>query len=128
MGSPPLRFRESAPPADLVASPPAAAPPLPHLTQAESSVGQANTAAAHALSSDRPADASGPESKADAQKSTPVSILPDTIRPQVQAEDFLPYFLIPDSAKTDNQPSRPPQPPSPGTLPPSTATYTQTPK
>jgi hypothetical protein len=52
----------------------------------------------------------------------PISILPDTVRPQLQAEDFLPFFVIPDSAK-----SAPavPVPSEPGKLPPSNASYTE---
>ena len=140
LGSPPLRYREAAPPHDLAASPPAAAPPLPHLTAVESAVGQANSNAAHGVASNAPADAAVDTPKTETSttpKSTPVSILPDTIRPQVQAEDFLPYFLIPDTPRNDASAARPPVPPSspvppdsarPDTLPPSTATYTQTPR
>jgi hypothetical protein len=61
----------------------------------------------------------------DTAKPAPVPILQDTVRPQVQAEDFLPFFLIPGAAKTVG--SAPPAP-QPGQLPPSSATYTETPK
>jgi hypothetical protein len=55
-----------------------------------------------------------------------VTIIPDTVRPQVQAEDFLPFFLIPGTtSKPDGQV---PAAPQPGQMPPSTATYTQTPR
>jgi hypothetical protein len=54
-----------------------------------------------------------------------IKILPDTVRPRVQAEDFLPYFVVPDAVKST---STPPVPAEPGQLPPSSATYIQTPK
>ncbi len=47
-----------------------------------------------------------------AEKTAPLSILPDENRPQVKPEDFLPYFQIPNAAP----------------LPKSTATYTETTK
>jgi hypothetical protein len=58
-------------------------------------------------------------------KPAAVPILQDTVRPQVQAEDFLPFFLIPGAPKTVG--SAPPAL-QPGQLPPSSATYTETPK
>ena len=42
-------------------------------------------------------------------KPAPAAILPDDTRPVIRAEDFLPYFQVP------------------GALPPSSATYTQSP-
>ena len=48
-------------------------------------------------------------------KPIPPAILPDDTRPRVRAEDFLPYFRIPGV-------------PVPAQLPPSSATYTQTPR
>ena len=47
-----------------------------------------------------------------AEKTAPLSILPDENRPQVKPEDFLPYFQSPNAAP----------------LPKSTATYTETTK
>jgi hypothetical protein len=128
IGAPPLRFQEVAPPPDLSAKPPAAAPPQPHLTPAESSVNMANSAASNSVPAQKPpedhAQEATPES-AQPPKPEPVTILQDTVKPQVQAEDFLPFFLIPGAAKPDGAV---PAAPEPGRLPPSTATYTQTPK
>ncbi len=129
LGAPPLRFREGADARDYASSPPAAAPPSPHLTRTESSVAQANQSAAHASLAS--AEAAAKDAKADDPsnpKTTPVSILPDTVRPQVQAEDFLPFFLVPEAAPGAGTPPVPRDPSKPAPLPPSTATYTQTPK
>jgi hypothetical protein len=128
LGAPPLRFTDAAPPPDVSARPPSAAPPQPHLTPAESSVGLANSAAATLVSGRQTTETRPPESNAatpDTAKPAPVPILQDTVRPQVQAEDFLPFFLIPGAAKTVG--SAPPAL-QPGQQPPSTATYTETPK
>lgn len=128
LGAPPLRFQDATPPPDLASRPAAAAPPQPHLTPAESSVGLANSAAA-SLASARPkieARASDPHEPAqETPRTDAVPILPDTVRTQVQAEDFLPFFLIPGPAKTVGTA---PSAPEPGTLPPSSATYTETPR
>jgi hypothetical protein len=127
VGPPPLRFQDVSPPPDLSAKPPAAAPPQPHLTQAESTVKMANSAASNSVPAPKQPDANAKDATpevTEAPKVEPVTILPDTVRPQVQAEDFLPYFLIP-GAKSDGQV---PASPQPGQLPPSSATYTQTPR
>jgi hypothetical protein len=128
LGAPPLRFQDAAPPPDVSARPPASAPPQPHLTPAETSVGLANSAAASSASARRTTETHADDSNGsayDPAKPAPVPILQDTVRPQVQAEDFLPFFLIPGSAKTVGSP---PAAPQPGQLPPSSATYTETPK
>lgn len=127
VGPPPLRFQDVSPPPELSAKPPAAAPPQPHLTQAESTVKMANSAASNSIPAPKQPDANAKDATAEGTeppKVEPVTILPDTVRPQVQAEDFLPYFLIP-GAKSDGQV---PAAPQPGQLPPSSATYTQTPR
>lgn len=51
-------------------------------------------------------------------KPGPSAILPDDTRTQIRAEDFLPFFQAPGARPAA----------APGTLPPSSATYTQTPK
>ena len=128
VGPPPLRFQDVSPPPDLSAKPAAAAPPQPHLTQAESTVKMANSAASSVVPAAKPPEANAKEAtseSAETPKDPPVTILPDTVRPQVQAEDFLPFFLIPgNTAKSDGQV---PAAPRPGQLPPSSATYIQTP-
>lgn len=128
LGAPPLRFQDPAPPHDVAARPAAAAPPQPHLTPAEASVGMANSAAAnlasaHPTTESRATDENAPQPEA--PKPAPVPILPDTVRPQVQAEDFLPFFLIPGPAKSVGSA---PSATEPGKLPPSSATYTESPR
>jgi hypothetical protein len=123
LGCTPLRFQEATVTPQVAERPAAAAPPLPHLTQAESSVSQANAAALQPAPPRPPADspiAAPVDNDAQPASNAPISILPDTVRPQLQAEDFLPFFVIPDSAK-----SAVPGPSEPGKLPPSTATYTE---
>ena len=142
-GAPPLRFQEVAPPPDLVTQPAAAAPPTPALTPTEASVAQANAAAARSATiteSPEPV-APAPESVEPAPiKATPATppakipaaILPDNARPSVRPEDFLPYFQIPGSAQNPADVTLlvpvPRSAPAPAPLPPSSATYTQSPK
>jgi hypothetical protein len=124
LGCTPLRFREATTAPEVAERPAAAAPPQPHLTQAETSVSQANAAAVQPAPPKPPAEAPASTStdSNDAPPATnaPISILPDTVRPQLQPEDFLPFFVIPDAAK-----HAVPVPSEPGTLAPSTATYTE---
>jgi hypothetical protein len=122
-GAPPLCFREAEPPPQMAAKPPGGAPPEPHASSDWASAGKAAPASAK-TPTDRPGhDETNTESDG-SQPSTnaPISILPDTVRPQLQAEDFLPFFVIPDAAK-----SAPavPVPSEPGKLPPSNASYTE---
>jgi hypothetical protein len=129
VGAPPLRFQDNSPPPDLSAKPPSAAPPQPHLTQAESSVKMANSAASTSVPAPKPPETNARDAtpgSTEPAKAEPVTILPDTVRPQVQAEDFLPFFLIPGT--TSKSEGQVPAAPQPGQLPPSTATYTQTPR
>lgn len=122
-GAVPLRFREPEPQPQMAAKPPGGAPPEPHLSMDGAVAGKVAAASAK-TPTNKPghdetineADGSQPTTNA------PISILPDTVRPQLQAEDFLPYFVIPDSAK-----SAPavPVPSEPGLLPPSAASYTE---
>ena len=140
LGAPPLRFQEPTPPPDLVMRPPAAAPPTPALTPTESSVALANVAAARSTTiapepppaapsvSDEPATKDTPPAPA----KTPPPILRDDARPTIRPEDFLPYFQIPGSAQNPADVTllvpAPPNPPAPAPLPPSSATYRQTPR
>jgi len=119
----PLRFREATVTPEVTELPAAAAPPQPHLTQAESSVSQANAAAVQPVAPKAPSDspnAATADNDAQPASNAPISILPDTVRPQLQAEDFLPFFVIPESAKPAV-----PVPSEPGKLPPSSATYSE---
>jgi len=57
----------------------------------------------------------------------PPAILPDDVGRKIRPEDLLPFFQFPGSgAGADGgNAAGPPAPPSPGTLPPSSATYKQ---
>lgn len=143
-GAPPLRFATVPPPPDLVTRPPAAAPPTPALSPTEASIAQANAAAARsAVLAETKGDKSPGGNSAESNPSAPAgtdtpparvppAILPDTIKPTVRPEDFLPFFQIPGSAQSTADVTvvvpAPKAPPAPGALPPSSATYTQTPK
>lgn len=120
LGSPSLRFQEELPPPDLATRPPASAPPVPALTPAENSVATANAAAAHLTGAPAPVAAPKASPVPVPVEKTPAPILPDSTRPVVHPEDFLPYFQIPGSSA--------PAAPQPGQLPPSSASYTQTPQ
>lgn len=141
VGAPPLRFQQAAPPPDLVARPAAAAPPVPPLSPTESSVALANIAAARSTSASARMHDEAPVTDLKPEptrvptpsKPAPRAILPDDTRSQVRPEDFLPYFQIPGSAKSAGDvnvimPANAFTAPSSTTLPPSSATYTQSPK
>lgn len=140
LGSPGLRVEEAPlPPPDLVTRPAAAAPPVPAQTAEESSVAAANVDAARSAAV--PPDAPSAEPK---QTTTPVAaseppvtkapppILPDSTRPVVRPEDFLPYFQIPGTARHSSDATilvpAAPGAPAPAAIPPSSATYTQSPR
>lgn len=148
-GAPPLRFEEPTPPPDLMMRPPAAAPPMPALTPTESSVALANAAAAQStpvapetppapppppVASTPAAPPSPPKTPepAPAPVKSPPPILRDELSPAVRPEDFLPYFQIPGAAQQPNDVTllvpAPQSAPAPAPLPPSSATYSQTPK
>lgn len=135
LGATSLRVEEVLPPPDLVTRPAAAAPPVPALTPTESSVAVANADAARSAavtpedSTPAPAKAVPPPAP---PRKMPPPILPDDVRPVVHPEDFLPYFQIPGSAKQANDVTLltpgVPSAPTPAPIPPSSATYTQTPR
>lgn len=140
VGAPALRFEKANPPPDLSVRPAAGAPPIPALTPTEASVAQANAAAARSTTSTAsPAESVATAAKADsktppaATKPSPAPILPDDTRPAVRPEDFLPYFQIPGANKQPSEvnltmPASALTAPAAAPLPPSSATYTQTPK
>lgn len=145
LGSPPLRFEEPAPPPDLVTRPPASAPPQPALDQPSA------VSDAPALATDTSSPVTVPASLAAAASQpvdpiaepldepdttlpddseparTPAPILRDDIRPQTRPEDFLPFFRIPAPGGDATVIVPTPRTPSGTPLPPSSATYTQTP-
>lgn len=137
LGARPLRFQRATPPPDLVTHPAAGAPPVPALTLTESTVAQANAAAAQSTGGtarpEKPAAENAPKPTPPPAKPTPPSILPDDTRPIIRPEDFLPFFQIPGTAKTPGDvhvvvPASSFSAPTAAPLPPSSATYTQTPK
>jgi hypothetical protein len=137
IGAPSLRFQALPPPPDLVMKPPAAAPPVPAASPTEVAVAQNNSSAVQPASlaarvqDEAPITAVKPK-EASPRVKPPPSILPDDTRLQIRPEDFLPFFQIPGGAKSPGEVNvavpAPPAAPAPGTLPPSTATYTQTPR
>lgn len=153
VGAPPLRFAVESPPPDLVTRPPASGTPpeatdpaemesaLPPLSLPVSSVPLATESAdvqPSTVAVENPAAraASGENRSATPSATAPVErgpapILPDDLRPAVRPEDFLPFFQLPG---TSGGPANAtvivpvvPQAPAPATLPPSSATYRQTP-
>lgn len=149
IGSPPLRFEEPAPPPDLVTRPPAAAPPQPTAgaNASDSAPLAPDTAALAATSPDAPAAAAiagtspidnvlvEPDDPAldtidDVPEPvrTPPPILRDDLRPQTRPEDFLPYFQIPAPGTDATVIVPAPRTPTGTPLPPSSATYTQSPR
>lgn len=141
IGAPSLRFEEAAPPPDLVTHPAAAAPPHPALAdepnlnppapavQAAPAPHPASAPVRASTDSAQPTTSSNETSDTPAPAPTPRPILPDEIRPQARPEDFLPFFQIPSAQPGVNVVVPVPRAPAaPGPLPPSSATYTQTPR
>lgn len=136
VGAPALRFQRPTPPPDLVTHPVAAAPPIPKLTPTEVAVAQSNAEAAATMADPGepppPATENKPAAPSPEPKRVVRPIIPDDMRAPVRAEDFLPYFQIPGAARRPgevnvimpatitNAPATP--------LPPSSATYTQSPR
>ena len=138
LGSPPLRFEEPAPPPDLVTRPPASAPPEPAETETPAAETSDEVVAAPTSTAPLPSapvaaevveEVSETPEETAAPVRTPQPILADDVRPQARPEDFLPYFQIP--APNNNADVIVPIPRTPGSsstpLPPSSATYIQTP-
>lgn len=135
IGAPALRFAEAVPPPDLTTRPGAAAPPHPASTPAEEAVATENIAAAQSIAEAAREAAATPVTEALAPVKetpppvkTPPAILPDDARPPVRAEDFLPFFQVPGSARRpeDIMLIAPvPMAPAAAPLPPSSATYIQ---
>jgi hypothetical protein len=136
LGAPPLRWQPPVAPPKAVARPAMPAPPTPvpnvAIPESEPSLpALAPPVAATPPQEDTVAESRTLEATAPA-KPPPPAILPDDARPPVRAEDFLPYFqppgfihpagnlnvIVPGAFTA----------PAPGPLPPSSATYTQTPQ
>ncbi len=146
LGAPPLRFEEPLPPPDLTTHPPATAPPYPTSEDHPSSppenkpdvvstlpAATAENNTPHVvLSSTHPlgVERDPVVDPVAVPTRTPPPILPDDTRPPVRPEDFLPYFQIPATLPGDPDVIVPvPRTvPTAAPLPPSSATYTQTPR
>jgi hypothetical protein len=135
IGALPLRFQERAPPPDVSSRPPGGAPPVPS-TKATTDiirmpVSEQSAAATLAAPPAVPVKSEDQHAKSPAANAgsaqTPPAILPDDVGRKVRPEDLLPFFQFPgSSAGADGgNAAGPPAPPSPGTLPPSSATYKQ---
>lgn len=136
-GAPPLRFREAAAPVDPTPRPtdasnqaPAVVDPTPAPAPAGTPV--ATTSVAPGSEATGVPEKSATKDNVSAPVKNPAPILPDDSRPTIRPEDFIPYFQIPGSARTPADVTllvpAPKAAPTPGQLPPSSATYTQTPK
>jgi hypothetical protein len=135
VGSPSLRFLEALPPPDLVTRPPASAPPQPSATAEppKPDVIPFTPPAAEAAAGSPASPASSSRGTPDAEPTgdkSPAPILPDELRPRVHPEDFIPYFQIPAGRPGDPNVivPVPRSAASPAPLPPSSATYNQSPR
>lgn len=132
MNSPGLRYRATASTAPLVRKPIATGSPVAASAPEVAEVALAND---HAAASTPPIPVTQPDpAKSEAapvkpSETAPLSksqpILPDDTRRKVQSQDFLPMFRFPGSETLSEDVSSVPVPPTPGTLPPSSATYRQ---
>jgi hypothetical protein len=137
LGAPPLRFQDPAPVADLSVRPPK--PGISQTTPPESSLksdalGDVSSAPVppetHAEPTTKTPAAVATnenESTPPTPTRTPLPILPDEARPQARPEDFIPFFQIPASQSGDVNVIVPATrtPATPGSMPTSSATYTQ---
>lgn len=141
IGPPALRFREPETVTTPVPRPVAIGPPVAGLSPLEASVAIANAAALKEMPGPGPGLTAQPVAKvarprdpapAVPARPTPPAILPDDTRPQVRAEDFLPFFQIPGASRRPGEANLiiplSPGTPAPTPLPPSSATYSQTPR
>jgi hypothetical protein len=125
-GPPGLRFQALVAPTEPARRPVAIGPPVPGLTAEETVVAAANTAALQSAPTAGPAppatgvatpDGLVPRGTPAPAKPLPAPLLRDDARPQIRAEDFIPFFQVPGK-----------RPAAPTTaLPASSATYTQSP-
>jgi hypothetical protein len=135
VAAPALRFQTPTPPRDQIARlifpKPAAKPEIaPALPKADVTPRVAKAAAAETPDAAAQADTK-PAVTASARP--PAQIIPDDTRNAVQAEDFIPFFQLPGSVRAPGGLNvivplpAPSAVPAPGALPPSSATFRQTP-
>jgi hypothetical protein len=132
VGPAPLRFAAIPEPPQPAPPGPVSTPPAPAAAPAgeAAAIEPALTPASPSQPGPAPATETPLESPAVPAKE-PARILIDDVRPAVRPEEFLPYFQVPGGKQpgelTVIVPVPSPAPPS-APLPPSSATYTQTPK
>lgn len=139
IGAPPLHFRS--PPLPPAPSTPIHASPAPIIRDASEDVtiltktedAPSNPSALPNSASDLPNDGRlNPQDPIPAHSKVPEPILRDSLAPTIRAEDFLPFFQIPGSGRDSADvmllvPVSPGVPAAPTSIPPSSATYRQTP-
>ena len=134
IGAPALRFEEPAPaPTERPLSPSIAPKPDPLPSANSRETGKADPISAPTSSHvDEPGLVETKEEQKPVLKNkTSPAIIPDDTRPQIRAEDFLPFFQFPAAGSNGALNvivPVPREPASPVSLPTSSATYTQTPK
>ncbi len=132
-GAPSLRFSEPVPPPDLTGRPAAGAPPQPHLEIVVADTPQPIPELPLPDLAPTVLDTSVPSKTATATQvvteKTLAPIIPDETRPRVRAEDFLPFFIFPGTSNLSSDVTvivpAAPTAPTPGTIPPSSASYRQ---
>jgi hypothetical protein len=118
IGQLPLRFQPLPARPEATARPAAGGPPIPATSATETAKSPAVTPEASPASTDVSLVPAPPK------KADPAPIIPDELRPRVQAEDFLPFFQFPGGPDAPSvQLVVPTNPPHRAT--PSTATYRQ---
>ena len=149
VGAPPLRFVEVTSPADpimrmptigtatgLADNPPAELDPTTDTDTPEdvSPETAAQMEVAEAMPAARPLPTTvAPATRVETEPASrgPAPILRDDTRPSLQPEDFLPFFQLPGTGRLSGEVTVitpvPAQAPAPPALPPSSATYRQTP-
>jgi hypothetical protein len=141
IGSPPLRFQEARPPPEISARPLLAAeqsksgekststlnPTAPHSPKVIAGAALAAGSTATGGKSTGTATAAGKPLDRSAKPAGPDPLLPDDAGSNVRPEDFLPFFQFPGARNPEPKTAAVPAPPSPGTLPPSSAIYQETP-
>ena len=147
VGAPPLRFVEVAPPADPIMRMPTSGTPTglagnssaelepsPEVPADVSVESTPATEVAETMPAARPLPTTvAPATRVEPEPvyRGPAPILPDDTRPSLQPEDFLPFFQLPGTGRLSGEVNvitpMPAQAPGSPALPPSSATYRQTP-
>ena len=132
IGPPPLRFEQARPPPEISARPPPG--PAPKTSEKTTStlnrapdpvkaLVAAPVAAAEHAGKAEAISAGKSSARPDVIPAGPAPLLPDEAGAKVRPEDFLPFFQFPGAHNPESKTGTVPAPPSPGVLPPSSATY-----